>query len=302
MNDLKKDVDALFEVGRRAHQPSSRDHERVLRGVLTQAAVAGVSGATVGAAAAKGALGSSRALAMVKLLSVFAVVGAGGAAVYHAGVAGNPVVERAPATKIDQRSQAASPLPAHVAPEPQAPTRVDTTDVTTTPERAADHATDHATTLRDSSTPEQPPSAPLNARTAVAPAAVPADVAAARAEPAQPAAAATQSFPPNAPPTPAAPPSAAPQSTVTLSREARALADVERALREGRGSDALAMLAEQSREFAGGALGQEREAARVMALCTSGRSAEGRDAAQRFLAAHAGSPVAAHIRASCGLP
>ncbi|HXK19685.1 MAG TPA: hypothetical protein VNG33_17865, partial [Polyangiaceae bacterium] len=58
----------------------------------------------------------------------------------------------------------------------------------------------------------------------------------------------------------------------------------------------------QNREFAGGALGQEREAARIMALCAAGRVAEGRAAAERFLSTHAGSPVGAHIRSSCGIP
>jgi hypothetical protein len=110
--------------------------------------------------------------------------------------------------------------------------------------------------------------------------------------------AATQSFPTSAPTSVEA---SQPASTVTLTREARALADVQRALREGRSADALVMLAAQNREFAGGVLGQEREAARIMALCGAGRGAEGRAAAERFLTANPGSPVATHIRRSCGM-
>jgi hypothetical protein len=89
---------------------------------------------------------------------------------------------------------------------------------------------------------------------------------------------------------------------VTLSREARALADVQRALREGRSAEALALLERQSQQFQGGALGQEREAARVVGLCAAGRVAEAHVAAERFLAANPSSPVAARIRSSCAFP
>jgi hypothetical protein len=145
--------------------------------------------------------------------------------------------------------------------------------------------------LVDRASQQEPPSARTRDEGLLAPAQ-------AAEAPASPALAATQSFPAGATP-PAV--SAAPNA-VTLTLEARALAEVQRALREGRSAEALAMLATQNREFAGGALGQEREAARVMALCAAGRVAEGRAAAERFLSTHAGSPVAAHIRNSCGIP
>ena len=70
MNDLKEDARALFDIAREAHEPSARDHERVLRGVLTRGAIAaGVTGASMSATAAKAALGAGRALSTLKILA-----------------------------------------------------------------------------------------------------------------------------------------------------------------------------------------------------------------------------------------
>jgi hypothetical protein len=296
MNDMKEDSQALFDIARDAHEPTSRDRERVLRGVLARGAIAaGVTSATVGSAAAKGALVTARTAATLKILAGFALLGAAGTGAYrastsHQAASAVPVAMPRPRKQDDgrelvrasERQPAAdsAPTPAASAssntPEslkPRAPSSPSASAV----ERAA-HETTATAAARDESV-----LAPTQAV----------------AIPAAPALAATQSFPTSAAPAAAVSASA---KAVTLTREARALAEVQRALREGRSAEALAMLASQNREFAGGGLGQEREAARIMALCAAGRVAEGRAAAESFLAANAGSPVAAHIRSSCGLP
>jgi hypothetical protein len=90
-----------------------------------------------------------------------------------------------------------------------------------------------------------------------------------------------------------------PSVTPLLQAETRALADVQRALRDGQADEALRLLAEQERRFALGALHEERAASRVIALCAAGRVAEGRRARDRFLSSYPNSPAADRVRASC---
>jgi hypothetical protein len=52
--------------------------------------------------------------------------------------------------------------------------------------------------------------------------------------------------------------------------------------------------------FPSGALAEERDASRVLALCAAGRAAEARVIATDFLAKHPRSPAASRVRASCG--
>jgi hypothetical protein len=292
MNDMKEDAQGLFDIARSAHEPTSREHERVLRGVLARGAIAaGVTGASVGSAAAKGLLATSRVAVTLKILAGFAILGATGAGAYRVLTA-----QRAPSAvhaalpspgKQDNGQKLVRALESQtavqVAPAPeQSPNAPPKPPAPSSPGAGVVERTGHevAEIL-----------APPNER-AVAPSPV-------ASPPAAPALAATRSFPTSAPPGAT---TSEPAGTVTLTREARALADVQRALREGRSTEALAMLAAQNREFAGGALGQEREAARIMALCAVGRVAEGRPAAERFLTANPSSPVATHIRSSCGVP
>src|SRR5262245_38054619 len=68
----------------------------------------------------------------------------------------------------------------------------------------------------------------------------------------------------------------------SLEAESRALAEAQRALRDGDTERALRLLDEQERDFSGGALAEERAAARVLGLCRAGRLDEGRRAAERF--------------------
>jgi hypothetical protein len=90
-----------------------------------------------------------------------------------------------------------------------------------------------------------------------------------------------------------------PSSASSLRAEARGLAEVQRALRDGQPNEALRLLEAQQRSFKAGVLDEEREAARVLALCEAGRVAEARKAADRFVVAHPNSPSAARV-STCG--
>jgi outer membrane protein assembly factor BamD (BamD/ComL family) len=91
----------------------------------------------------------------------------------------------------------------------------------------------------------------------------------------------------------------APTSATVLVDEARALADVQRALRDGDAARALELLGEMDARFGSGALGAERMAAQVLALCAAGRVEHGRSLADRFAAVYPGSPLSNRIRAAC---
>jgi hypothetical protein len=58
-------------------------------------------------------------------------------------------------------------------------------------------------------------------------------------------------------------------------------------------------LDEHARRFPRGALAEEREAARVLALCAQGRASEARASASAFVASNPRSPFAAQVRRSC---
>jgi hypothetical protein len=100
----------------------------------------------------------------------------------------------------------------------------------------------------------------------------------------------------------ARPPSAprATRATPDLEGEARLLEQADADLRRGDPSSALGRLAEHAAKYPDGALREEREGVRVMALCRAGRVAEGRAAAERFFARAPRSTLAARIRAACG--
>jgi hypothetical protein len=94
------------------------------------------------------------------------------------------------------------------------------------------------------------------------------------------------------------PPAAGP----AIGEEAALLLSTQAALREDNPGRALALLDEHARRFPRGALAQERDAARVLALCAAGRVDEARSARDAFLAAHPRSPAAARVRHACGGP
>jgi outer membrane protein assembly factor BamD (BamD/ComL family) len=85
-----------------------------------------------------------------------------------------------------------------------------------------------------------------------------------------------------------------------LEGEAHLLEQADADLRRGDAHAALARLAEHAAKYPTGALREEREGMRVVALCRSGRNAEGNAAADRFLTRSPRSGLATRIRAACG--
>lgn len=85
----------------------------------------------------------------------------------------------------------------------------------------------------------------------------------------------------------------------SLVDESRALATVQSALNAQDGTSALGLLDLQDREFANGSLVPERAAARILALCATGRMSEARSASERFLQSYPGSPLVRRIKAAC---
>jgi hypothetical protein len=83
----------------------------------------------------------------------------------------------------------------------------------------------------------------------------------------------------------------------TLAAETALLRDADRALRAGDTATALARLDEDAARFPHGVLAPERAGERLVVLCEVG-AADPRVVAQ-FLAARAGSPLAARVRRAC---
>lgn len=93
-----------------------------------------------------------------------------------------------------------------------------------------------------------------------------------------------------------APPPASPSS---LAEETALLQRAQRELQDGDPERALELLDREGGRHEGGVLQEEREAARVIALCRAGRVAEGHAAQRRFLAAHPRSPHRTRVLAAC---
>jgi len=99
-----------------------------------------------------------------------------------------------------------------------------------------------------------------------------------------------------APPQPSAAPTA---SARTLSDEMALLQEAQRELQAGHADRALALLREHEQRYAAGTLIEEREAARVLALCRLGRTDEARAAAERFAVRFPRSPHRARVLTAC---
>lgn len=93
-----------------------------------------------------------------------------------------------------------------------------------------------------------------------------------------------------------------PAAATNLAGEMALLASAQAAIQSGDYPTALAKLDEHQRTYPAGVLGEERTAARVVALCGAGRVAEARLLATAFLARHPSSPLAPRVRSSCGMP
>lgn len=88
----------------------------------------------------------------------------------------------------------------------------------------------------------------------------------------------------------------------SLEEEARLVDDAQRALVSGDPASALRLADAHAARFPRGALAPESAALRVFALCDLGDTPRARVAAGAFLAAHPSGPLAARVRASCGVP
>ncbi|HKU41410.1 MAG TPA: hypothetical protein VJR89_24805, partial [Polyangiales bacterium] len=93
-----------------------------------------------------------------------------------------------------------------------------------------------------------------------------------------------------------------PRATQTLAEEMQWLEQAQTALDRGDAQRALTLLAEHTWRFPKGKLAEARDVARILALCSLGRSAQARSLAQRFLHARGASPFSARVRASCAGP
>ena len=102
-------------------------------------------------------------------------------------------------------------------------------------------------------------------------------------------------------PTPVVPLAAPAPSVPAISQEMRLLEVAQRELSAQRASAALVSLQEHARRFPSGALSQEREAVRILALCQLGRQSEARRAAKVFLRSAGASPLVPRIRESCAM-
>lgn len=87
-----------------------------------------------------------------------------------------------------------------------------------------------------------------------------------------------------------------------LAAEAEALARAQAAIQDGEAAAALDELAAYARRFPHGVLREEHDALRAIALCSDGRSREGRGEAQAFLRARPASALAERVRGACLAP
>ncbi len=84
-----------------------------------------------------------------------------------------------------------------------------------------------------------------------------------------------------------------------IGRETELLAMAQRAMSAGQPERALVLLEEHARSFPGGALLEERSAARIIALCQAGHAQEARAEARSFVQQHQNSPLMARVAATC---
>jgi hypothetical protein len=89
------------------------------------------------------------------------------------------------------------------------------------------------------------------------------------------------------------------RSSQALSEEIELVRAAQVAMRQGDVSAALTMLESHASRFPRGALSEEREAARAIALCELRQFEQGRRVARRLLAASPHTPLAGRIRGSC---
>jgi hypothetical protein len=90
-----------------------------------------------------------------------------------------------------------------------------------------------------------------------------------------------------------------PTEVDTMAEELRLLRESRRALDQGDGRAALALVQTHARRFPRGQLAEEREATRVLALCASGDAVAARRAGESFASRYPQSPQLPRVRRSC---
>jgi hypothetical protein len=97
---------------------------------------------------------------------------------------------------------------------------------------------------------------------------------------------------------PEPPPSKPDAAVASLEAEMKLIRGADSALRAGRASEALALLAQHQAEHPHASLSHEREGLRAIAQCQTGASGS-REVAERFLARSPRSPLAPRLRSAC---
>jgi hypothetical protein len=292
MSDLDDEGRSLFDAARAGYEPNEEDRKRVFSRVLLRAGVAiGVTGAAsagaavgaplAGAAASSGVAGLAFKAAL--WLALGGSVGVGGYAIsrLHSGSV-NSASTSAPVRTAGALAGSQTTPRAVQIPTPNEPPRAPEGTNTSQPSGARSSDAPNEAKQRSSeprvSSSLQNTGGAFHATGAATPA--------------------VAAFPNEARLAPT-PRSASSAPSLPLSVEARALAKVQSALKEGRNAEALSLVEEQQQQFAHGELQQERDAAKIVALCAVGRVAEARVAARDFLANSPRSPFATRIRSSC---
>jgi len=271
MNELGPRARALLDAARDGDGPTDGARARVRASVTRRLAIgfaAGTAAATVAKTAGAGAATTTAAIA--------APIGLGMKVLVTLAIA--TAVGMGAVTYVDSRPRIDPPVKVASSPRSIANAAPSKPRLPDAPRAAATEA---------------PPALPVPA-SSVTPSPVLAAASPAPAVPGVVSASATAAA------TPAPTDSSAVAAPVTVKDEIALISRAHAALTSGDPSGALALLDEHARRFPAGALGEEREATRVLALCALGRTGDARAAATRFFAAFPGGPQAGRVRASCG--
>ena len=90
-----------------------------------------------------------------------------------------------------------------------------------------------------------------------------------------------------------------PATPETLAAETSLLRRARAALAGGNAGGCLSLLSQHAKRFPTGVLAEERDALRVVALCSDGRIEDGKKAAAKFRRAHLGSPLRGRVDSAC---
>ena len=296
MNDLNDADNALLDLAREGHEPTSADRSRVRAAIAAQLGLGASLVATSAGAGGVGSASTSLVAAATKLLVATVVVGGLTGAVSVAYKSMRPAAVAAPV--------AAMPVAHGTRVIPAPPASVALSTAVTVPssqpqlvDREAPREVPPVPVRRSPEFLSPPPyargSGPLTAdgvQSASSLETSPAQVAVVSSAPA------TSDLT-----APAGPPSTAPPlPPTTLEAETRLVGAGVAALHSGDAARALSLFDDHARQFPDGALAQERMVERIAALCALGRQDQARSAAGAFIQMHGGSPLVDRVRSSCG--